>query len=248
VYATTTTTELFFRQAVGRLVRWIPGVVNQRAYLFIPDDARLRGWAHRIAETRRHSLRRDTTTEGETGPAPGELDELKEELVRDAEQLSLFAVISAVATETHEAPGVERPAVGGGAGASAGEGPHGSRAGRTGAPGADGGYGGGGDDGQPDGDDGLVVELPALERAGGDGGHGDGGGPTGLQLTRRERKARLRNANADVARRLVHKTGWSHAQVNAELNRLAGVRRVTEATLEQLERRLRQAEHWHGRL
>src|SRR5699024_9252826 len=26
VYATTTTTELFFRQAVGRFVRWTPGV------------------------------------------------------------------------------------------------------------------------------------------------------------------------------------------------------------------------------
>ena len=57
-----------------------------------------------------------------------------------------------------------------------------------------------------------------------------------------------RQRNADLARSLVHKTGWSHAQVNAELNRLAGVRKVTEATLEQLERRLRQAERWYHRL
>ena len=35
---------------------------------------------------------------------------------------------------------------------------------------------------------------------------------------------------------------------NAELNRLAGVRRVTEATVEQLERRLRHAEAWYRRL
>jgi hypothetical protein len=32
--------------------------------------------------------------------------------------------------------------------------------------------------------------------------------------------------------------------VNAELNRLSGVRRVTEATIEQLERRLAAADRW----
>lgn len=34
----------------------------------------------------------------------------------------------------------------------------------------------------------------------------------------------------------------------AELNRLAGIHRVTEATVEQLERRLRQAQHWYTRV
>lgn len=212
VYATTTTTELFFRQAVGRLVRWTPGVPNQRAYLFIPDDSRLRGWAYRIAESRRHSLRKETSDQPEVDPAA--LDELVEEQVRDAEQLSLFAVISAVATDVHEAAGVERPAVGG---AAAEE--------------------------EEGADDDLMVDLPAL--------HGPSGASVaqgGVLLTRRERKTQLRNANAEVARSLAHKTGWSHAQVNAELNRLAGVRRVTEATLEQLERRLRQGQHWYQRL
>ena len=47
VYATTTATELFFRQAVGRLVRWTRGVPRQRAWLFIPDDPRLRTHAAR---------------------------------------------------------------------------------------------------------------------------------------------------------------------------------------------------------
>ncbi len=56
VYATTTTTELFFRQAVGRFVRWTPGVPDQKAYLFILDDARLRARAFQIADQRRHSL------------------------------------------------------------------------------------------------------------------------------------------------------------------------------------------------
>ncbi len=39
-------------------------------------------------------------------------------------------------------------------------------------------------------------------------------------------------------------TGLSHAQVNAELNRRVGLRRIDEATLEQLERRRAQAARW----
>jgi hypothetical protein len=64
----------------------------------------------------------------------------------------------------------------------------------------------------------------------------------------RERKSRLRLANAEIARSLVHRTGWTHAAVNAELNRLAGVAKINQATLEQLERRLRQGEHWYRKL
>ena len=37
VYATNTVTDLFFRQAVGRLVRWVGGLGRQIAYMFIPD-------------------------------------------------------------------------------------------------------------------------------------------------------------------------------------------------------------------
>ncbi len=48
VYATHTLTDLFFRQAVGRLVRHTPGVAQQRAYMFIPDDRRLRAFAEGI--------------------------------------------------------------------------------------------------------------------------------------------------------------------------------------------------------
>ena len=63
-------------------------------------------------------------------------------------------------------------------------------------------------------------------------------------MTRREDKQRLRDANADVARELVRRTGLTHAQVNGELNRRAGITRIAEATLEQLERRLRMADRW----
>ena len=34
-----------FRQAVGRLVRWTRGERDQRAWMYIPDDPRLRTWA-----------------------------------------------------------------------------------------------------------------------------------------------------------------------------------------------------------
>lgn len=62
-------------------------------------------------------------------------------------------------------------------------------------------------------------------------GEGEGGVVT---LTRREHKSLLRDENAARARELVRRTGMTHAQVNAELNRLSGVRKIAEATVEQL--------------
>jgi hypothetical protein len=43
---------------------------------------------------------------------------------------------------------------------------------------------------------------------------------------------------------LVWATGLGHAQVNRELNRLVGLRRIDEATFDQLRRRAQQAERW----
>jgi superfamily II DNA or RNA helicase len=230
VYATTTTTELFFRQAVGRLVRWTVGVPGQRSYLFIPDDARLRARAFQIAEVRRHNLRRDAprivadraALDALTGAAP-------------EEQMSLWSVISAVATDTSPVEPVARD--------------------RTGNDGDGGEYL---DRDVAGDDDGLTIALPTLrgvgesavaddERVGGKPGGGEvtGGGPA--PMTRREHKQRLRDQNADLARALVHKTGWPHAKVNAELNRLAGLRRITDATVEQLHKRLVHAERWYAR-
>jgi hypothetical protein len=54
-------------------------------------------------------------------------------------------------------------------------------------------------------------------------------------------------ANAAAARDLARRTGLTHAQVNAELNRQVGLRRVTEATVTDLETRLEQAERWVAR-
>lgn len=94
VYATTTTTDLFFRQAVGRFVRWVPGIRDQRAWLYLPDDPRLRIRAAQIAEQRRHSLKKEARGEGEMeldGQPPRPFDE-------GAEQLSMFEALSAVST------------------------------------------------------------------------------------------------------------------------------------------------------
>lgn len=93
VYATVTTTDLFFRQAVGRFVRWVPGIRDQRAWLYIPDDPRLRLRAATIAELRRHSLRRDgrwadQEVDAATRRPPTPFD-------RGAEQLSMFEALSA---------------------------------------------------------------------------------------------------------------------------------------------------------
>ncbi|MDQ2725480.1 MAG: hypothetical protein M3Y36_08305 [Actinomycetota bacterium] len=102
VYATTTTTELFFRQAVGRFVRWTRGVPAQRSYLFIPDDARLRARAFQIAEVRRHNLRRGDVDGEDANPPPDQAQRDGQSVGPEAgdDQLSLFSVISATATGT----------------------------------------------------------------------------------------------------------------------------------------------------
>src|SRR4029079_19656922 len=90
-----TTTDLFFRQAVGRLVRWTPGERDQRAWLYMPDDARLRTWAAQLASQRRHSLVKPSQEPSEF-VQPSELS-IPERLEADLEQLSLFPPRSAVA-------------------------------------------------------------------------------------------------------------------------------------------------------
>ena len=198
VFATTTTTELFFRQAVGRLVRWTAPLGRmQPAFLFIPDDVRLRARAHQIADLRRHSLRR---SERDDAQAPAVLDSSGEA------QLSLFAAISAVALGDpveHETPEWLQES----------------------APMA----------GDID-DDGFVVDLPPLP--------GEPGDPALDAPTPVQRRKALRHANAEYAKALVQRTGLGHAHINAELNRMSGVERIAEATVEQLERRVRLAERW----
>jgi len=212
VYATTTATELFFRQAVGRLVRWTRGVPRQRAFLFVPDDPRLRTYAARIAEQRRHSLRRRGEDDEPIEDLPE--DPLPAALREDTEQLSLFAAISATPLGTpsaalaDDAPGV--------------------------APGA-----------EEEPDAGVTVALgPPPPLPGGV----DADASAPAAGTRREQKAALRAGNAERAKAIARLSGRTHQQVNVELNRLAGVRTIGEATVAQLERRLAHADAWLRRL
>jgi hypothetical protein len=204
VYATPTTTDLFFRQAVGRLVRWTPAEGDQRAWLYLPDDPRLRIWAAQLASQRRHSLRR--VVQDPDAPGPGEAPCAETAIDGDLRQLSMFAPLSAVATRVapvspwHEPLPTEWSL----------DQPH------------------------------VEMELappPLLA-----------GSTAGSEVTRRQAKDELRQANANAARDLARRTGQSHAAINAELNRLAGVQRITEATVAQLEARLACAERWLQRL
>ncbi len=215
VYATTVTTELFFRQAVGRFVRWQADKGSQKAYVYLPDDPRLRTHAFGIAEARRHILRppasNDEAVDLQRAAEPDPVSTSD-----DPEQLSLFSVLSAVATgvsvHTVTAEGVafdDEPEF---------------------APWAE------GDEIDGDAPASLDLHLPDIPT--------DAGFVREGQRSTAEIKEDLRARNAFVAQRLVDLTGLSHGKVNAEMNRLAGIAKVSAATTEQLERRLRYAESW----
>jgi len=56
VWATNATTELFFRQWVGRFVRVVSGIPDQDAFLYLPADPVLLRHARALAEERAHHL------------------------------------------------------------------------------------------------------------------------------------------------------------------------------------------------
>ena len=200
VFATTTTTELFFRQAVGRLVRWSRGVKGQKSFLYIPDEPRLRARAFAIAEQRRHSLRHEDRALIARAVDDGDADE---------DLFSMFAPISATPLGDGTEPdwlldddAAFEPPIG--------------------------------DDLE------LTIPLPPLPV----GGRRAAGVAAPDGRTLREHKEHLREANANKSRLIARHTGQTHAAVNAELNRVSGVKKVSEATVEQLERRLAKADAW----
>lgn len=65
VWATNASTELFFRQVVGRLVRMIPGLHEQDAFLYLPSDVLLLRHARALAEERAHHLPEPATDDDE---------------------------------------------------------------------------------------------------------------------------------------------------------------------------------------
>jgi hypothetical protein len=200
-------------------------LASQKAYVFIPDDPRLRAHAFTIAEARRHVLRPPATDEEDNSAADGaDLDPLTAQ-DEFGEQLSLFSVVSATAT------GITMHAI-------TGEGTLGGTVMEY-------------FDDEPEipepdatSDPRLAIDLPMLPTAAGT----VTDTTDGSSMSVAERREDLRGRNADLARRIVDLTGWNHARVNAEMNRLAGVSKVSTATADQLERRIRYAESWLRRL
>ena len=98
VHATTTVTPLFFRQAVGRIARWTPGLASQKAYFYVPDDPRLRHHAQNIASQRRHSINERIENQAQRESAVDDLTRA----VRVEEQPSLFQALSSTALDGEE--------------------------------------------------------------------------------------------------------------------------------------------------
>jgi hypothetical protein len=82
----------------------------------------------------------------------------------------------------------------------------------------------------------LAVDLPEIPT--------DAGWMMPGRKSVAEIKEELRQRNMDLAKRLVDITGWTHARVQAELNRLANITSVGSATNSELERRIRHGEAW----
>jgi superfamily II DNA or RNA helicase len=214
VYATNTITELFFRQAVGRLVRWNARLPSQAAYMFIPDDIRLRKYGGAIAEQRQHCLRKERRDDDPYDRDEGtDARERKTETERDlSEQLSLFAPISAVPLDEQGRP-IE-----------------GERlwAAENDVESAD---------SIPD----LVEDWttqPAMPFAPVPMPEADPEPPAKPKTGALARRRQLREANSDVVRDLVHLTGKTHAELNGLLNRKVGIKQIAQATVRQLEQRL----------
>ncbi len=230
VYATNTMTDLFFRQAVGRLVRMNPGAAQQRAYMFIPDDARLRAFAAGIGEQRRHSLRKPER-EDDALYRDEDPEEEREADAEGADQLSLFAAISAIPLDVEGKPLDTSPVTS--------DGESNEDTDEEEIPGLV---------GDSDSEAGLGDDFRLMP------GFGESV-PTPVPMPEpvpastagaspRSRRRRLREQNSACVRSLVHRTRLGHAEVNAELNRRAGIVRITQATAEQLQKRIELAEKW----
>lgn len=94
VYATNVVAPLFWAQAIGRVVRWRPQAGDrQAAWMYLPDDVRLRELALSVREQRTHVLRRRDSDLADD-------DERDAAATADpADQLSLFAAVSSEADD-----------------------------------------------------------------------------------------------------------------------------------------------------
>jgi hypothetical protein len=191
--------------------------------MLIPDDKRLRTFSAGIAEQRRHSLRKPSFDEnddfGTFGPRDDEepREKASEESSED-KQCSLFAAISSVALDENGRPMDTTRVLEEEAGEA---------------------------DPIPDLVDMSQVELngfrvplpqsmplrpvplPHPEPS-----------STPASTSALARRRQLREQNSAAVIDIVHATGKTHAQVNGILNKKIGIKRITEASIRQLERRL----------
>jgi superfamily II DNA or RNA helicase len=65
IYATNVSTEMYFRQVVGRFVRMQPGMRPQKAWLYLPKDPTLVNYAQAIKAERDHVLAECAANESE---------------------------------------------------------------------------------------------------------------------------------------------------------------------------------------
>jgi hypothetical protein len=193
--------------------------------MFIPDDVRLRKFGAAIAEQRRHSLRKESQSEDTyDGERDTERPAKKTETERDlAEQLSLFAPISATPLDEHGRP-LEEPRIYQTDGEADG-GPNGEIPDFVGAgavaltPRTT-----------------LLRPSPALGRVPPPVADPIPVAPPKSGALARRRQLREQNSEAVID--LVHLTGRTHADINAALNRKVGIKRIGMATVRQLEQRL----------
>jgi superfamily II DNA or RNA helicase len=96
VYATAARTELFFRQVVGRFIRTTPSPRRQMSYLLLPADSRLKKLAFEIERERRHAI--DLAPD-----LAGELEELEQEVPERSPAGEAFQALSSTGAELDDA-------------------------------------------------------------------------------------------------------------------------------------------------
>jgi superfamily II DNA or RNA helicase len=214
VFATNTITELFFRQAVGRIVRVRDGGEDETASFYIPDDPRLRQFAETIRQQREHVIGEDpphpaepgATGAGGTPSAAGAFQPIAAEAI-DA---------GVIAHDTHLTPAELAHAA--------------ALKARTPAAAA-----------LPTAAVALLLRAHDADRGPAEPA-APAVGPATVPAFRRRHQ--LRQANNTAARRLAYQLGAEFADVNRRLNAVVGVRSIKAATIEQLEQRLSAAHSW----
>ncbi len=93
VYATNIQTELFFRQALGRIIRWIHGIEYQEAWFYVPKIDPLLIYIEQIKEERDHVLADDNDDS---------IDNSSTDVGMGERQQSFYAPISSIAIEGGE--------------------------------------------------------------------------------------------------------------------------------------------------